>query len=110
MLLSSLLEMMRSWRAWNITQLTLLVWPRSVSTSHALLSAGGQQQDRNMACIRGRDNKEEHGMSGNGKAGQIISWLLTAVQQCTIAVPTARLLRLSLVLSSPSTSVPAARH
>jgi hypothetical protein len=38
MLLSSLLEMMRSWRAWNITQLTLLVWPRSVSTSHALLS------------------------------------------------------------------------
>jgi hypothetical protein len=26
--------------AWNMTQDTLLVWPRSVSTSHALLSGG----------------------------------------------------------------------
>ncbi len=28
-----------TWRAWNMTHDTLLVWPRSVSTSHALLSA-----------------------------------------------------------------------
>ena len=30
---------MRTWRAWNMTQETLLTWPRSVSTSHALVSA-----------------------------------------------------------------------
>ena len=38
MLWSSLSLRIRSSRGWNITQLTLFVWPRSVSTSHAFVS------------------------------------------------------------------------
>merc|ERR1719352_2040342 len=36
--LSSELETMMSCRAWNMTQLTLFRWPRSVSTSHGYVS------------------------------------------------------------------------
>ena len=36
--LSSEFDTMMSWRAWNMTHDTLLRWPRSVSTSQALVS------------------------------------------------------------------------
>jgi hypothetical protein len=32
-------ELLLTWRAWNMTHDTLLVWPRRVSTSQAFVSA-----------------------------------------------------------------------
>ena len=48
---SSELEMMSSYFGWNMTQDTLFVCPRSVSTSHAFVSAEGWQRGIN----RGRN-------------------------------------------------------
>jgi hypothetical protein len=56
----------RTWRAWNITQDTLFVWPRSVSTSQALLSAQNRRE--------GNEPDSDERLAWSGDARLSIEW------------------------------------